>query len=131
MPWDFFIKDNLYLYLRPGPLFGNTDVLTALDLPHSARLDSLGVTAIYNSPSYQPLCCKIIKTNIRTGIQQTVEYGFVNSMGGTGVFYRSDACTEVIDNQHYYYSIVCTVPFANANNFYLIGVYVQYSTTML
>ena len=131
MPWDYFIKDNLYLFLRPGPIIGNTDVLTALDLPHGARLDSLGITIIDDINYGIPVCFKVIKTNIKTGQQQTVVDGFVSSLspGSNNFHYGSVGSSEIINNQRYYYSIVVTTYFANSASIYLVGAYVKYTTT--
>ncbi len=132
MPSDFFIKDNQYLYLRPGPIIGNTDVLTALDLPHGAHLDSLGITVIITYHYYVgPVCFKILKTNIKTGQKEyiTMADGFIEGAFFLGFQSKSVAYNETIDNQHYYYSIVVTVPFANSDIIFLVGAYVQYTTT--
>ena len=132
MPWDFFIKDNLYLSLRPGPLFGNTDVITALDLPHGAHLDSLGITIKENTNMYyDPVCFKILKTNIKTGQQQYIIMadGFIGGSLGSGFHSKSVGYYEIIDNQNYYYSIVVTTYFANVESVYLVGAFVKYSTT--
>ena len=128
-PSKSYIKDNLYRYLNDGPLLANTDLMTALDLPHGARLDSLGITIKADYYSLR-VCFKLLKTNIRTGQKEYIEmsdaYIFPNSLG---ILTKSVGYNEIIDNQHYYYSIIVRIPFNPIDKVYLVGAYVQYTTT--